>query len=342
MIFFKNLFDQLNNIIKDTKINYKKIVIKELNDKPDKYLKDNNFTSDNIHNYIIQNLKYCYEINYENNNIIYFRKDKIYRLPKIIKNIIFIIVIIKKLFNRKQSQKVFFFETNHKKKFPKKNKVLDSDNVNTALTYLESEDLNGDIILYRKEEVIKVLIHELIHSNYIDNNIIYSKNSILFSKIFCSNYGVLLNESFTETIACIINIYIILILNNKIKDFNSFSNEMLKNECIYSNYICSKIKTFYKIDKISNIIKKNDKCIEYFPQKTNVISYYFLKNILLHNIEKLDKLMVKYSNNYKIINDKFTIEIIKLILNDMKRLDKRLINIYDKNNSLKMSYYELK
>jgi hypothetical protein len=117
---------------------------------------------------------------------------------------------------------------------------------------------------------------------------------------------------------------------------------MFKNECTYSNYICSKIKTFYNIDKIGNIIKKNNKCIILFPQKTNVISYYFLKNILLNNIDRLDYLMNKYSNNYKINNNKFITELIKLIINDMKKIDKRLIYIYDKNNSLKMSYYELK
>jgi hypothetical protein len=193
---------------------------------------------------------------------------------------------------------------------------------------------------------MNLLIHELIHSNCIDKHIIYSKDSHVFSKIFCSNYNVLLNESFTETMACIINMYIIFILNNKVTDYSSFSNEMFKNECTYSNYICSKIKTFYNIDKISNIIKKNvDKeklCVEYFPQETNVISYYFLKNILLHNINKLDTLMLKYSTNYKITDNKFIIEIIKIVLDDIKRLDKRLININDNNNSLKMSYYELK
>ena len=115
---------------------------------------------------------------------------------------------------------------------------------------------------------------------------------------------------------------------------------MFYNECIYSNYICSKIKTFYNINKISNIIKKNDKCKEYFLQETNVISYYFLKNILLHNIDKFDKLMMKYSKDYKIIDKQFIIDIIKLILNNINNIDKRLKNINDKNNSLKMSYYE--
>jgi hypothetical protein len=116
---------------------------------------------------------------------------------------------------------------------------------------------------------------------------------------------------------------------------------MFYDECIYSNYICSKIKTFYKINKICNIIKKNNQCKEYFLQETNVISYYFLKNILLHNIDNFDKLMMKYSKDYKIINNEFIIELIKLIMDDMNNIDKRLKNIKDKNNSLRMSYYDI-
>lgn len=338
MTFFETLYNNLYTIIKNTHIDSKLIYIKELHDKPDTYLKDNDFTSDNIQNYIMNHLKYSFEIKYENNTIIYFRKSNILnnKIPIIIKRILFIIVIMKKLFNRKQSQKVYFFETNRKKKFPKINNVLNSDNVNTALTYLEKEHLNGTIIIYRKEEVIKVLIHELIHSNCIDHKIIYSKNSKSFSKLFCSNYYVLLNESFTETIACIINLYIIHIL----KHSNKKLSKMFYNECVYSNYICSKIKTFYKINKICNIIKKNNQCKEYFLQETNVISYYFLKNILLHNIDNFDKLMMKYSKDYKIINNEFIIELIKLIMDDMNNIDKRLKNIKDKNNSLRMSYYE--
>jgi hypothetical protein len=353
MLFFENLFNDLNNIIKNTHINFKLVNIKELNEKPERYLNHNEFTSENVEKYIKNNLKYSYEINYENNCIIYFRKNKIINknLPKIIKTILFIIIIIKKLFNRKQSQKVYFFETTLKKKFPKKNTVLNPDNINTALTYLEEEHLNGDIILYRKEEVIKVLIHELIHSNCIDHKIIYSKNSRLFSKMFCSNYSVLLNESFTETMACIINLYIIFILeciygkdniHDKIIYNKKELDKMFYNECMYSDYMCSKIKTFYKIDKISNIIKNSKDCIEIFPQETNVISYYFLKNILLHNIKRFDKLMIKYSKDYKITDSKFILELIKLIIDDMKGIDNRFKNVNDKNNSLKMSYYEIR
>ena len=197
---------------------------------------------------------------------------------------------------------------------------------------------NGNIILYRKEEAIKVLIHELIHSNLIDEKLIFTNKNSTFTKLFCTNYKILLNEAFTETIACIINIFIIHIIHNlKISELN----KMFQNEFIYSNYICSKIKTYYKINKIKDIIKnsKHKTCINYFPQQTNVFSYYFLKNILLKNHIVLGSILKKYNTNYKINNNKAVIKIINLLINNMEDLDNRLIKIDDENKSLKMCVY---
>jgi hypothetical protein len=304
------------------------------------YLEDNDFTSKNIQNHIINKLKYGYEIAYDNNIIIYFTSKKIVQIPKLIKHMMFIIIILKKLFNRNYSQKLIYFETNKKKTFPRKNNIniitLNSDNVNTAVTFVDLHK-NGNIILYRKEEAIKVLIHELIHSNLIDEKLIFTDKNTQFTKLFCTNYKILLNEAFTETMACIINIMIIHILHKKKKDLN----EMFQNEFNYSNYICSKIKTYYNIDKITHIIKKNKSknCITYFPQQTNVLSYYFLKNILLKNHVYLGDLLEKYTLNYKIIDNLCVIKIMKLLINNFEDLDNRLVKIEDNNNSLRMSIY---
>lgn len=339
--FIISLYKNLKELINKTEIKKDEIKIKELKDKPEKYLIDNEFTSTNIKNYIIKNLRNCYEFTYDNNKIIYFSKNEINSLPKIIYKMMYVIVLIKKLFLRKYSQRIYYYETSNRKEFPKmKNKILDSDNVNTALTFLEDET-NGDIIIYRKEECLKVLIHELIHSNLIDEITIKSRTSREFRYFICSNYKILLNEAITETLACIINLLIICIIKNKtIKEMN----DMFKNEYYYSNYICSKIKSYYNIKNIKNIIKNNGnnkECITYFPQYTNVFSYYFLKNILLNNHIKFGEVYKKYSKNYKINDDMFNKVIIKLLKEDVNKLDKRVIDVKDNNKSLKMSYYEI-
>jgi hypothetical protein len=344
-IFYKNLYNDIKKIMERIKINKKEIKVEKINDNPNNYLLDNDFTSKEIKKYILNNLNESYKITYKNNIIIYFTKKNINKIVEssLIYKMIYIIILLKELFKRNYEQKVIYFETNKKKEFPKEeNKILDSNNVNTALTFIE-EEKNGDIIIYRKEECLKVLIHELIHSNCIDEDVIKSKESRNFRYIFCTNYKILLNEGITETLACIINLFIIGIKEKKTYEELEY---MYKKECMYSNYICSKIKSYYKINNIKDILKKtnnNKECITYFPQNTNVFSYYFIKNILINNHIKFGKIYKKYNKDYKINDEKFNKDIIKVIINEIKKdiLDKRLKKIKDNNKSLKMSYYEM-
>ena len=331
-------------LYKDIKNNFEKVLseninIQILNKKCESFFEDNEFTSNNIKNKI-EGLGYGYELNYINNTIIYFCEKKINKIiPKVIIHMFQIMVLLKKLFNKKNhKQKLIYFETKEKKKFPKKNIILGPNEVNSGLTILElyENDKNGDIILYRKEEALKVLIHELIHSNLIDSKIIFSNKTNEFSNMFCVNYKILLNEAFTESIATIINLFYIHFINKlKKKDLDI----MFYNEMKYSYYICNKIIKFYNINDISDVLKKNNTCINNFPQKTNVFSYYILKNIILsRHIEFTEKLN-KYSKDYKINSDIFIVEMIKIIINNMNI---QKIKINDKNKSLRLCLYELK
>ena len=66
-----------------------------------------------------------------------------------------------------------------------------------------------------------------------------------------------------------------------------------------------------------------------------------LENILLINHLSYGELYKKHNKKYKIVNEKFIDDIIKLLINDINKIDKRLTKIEDKNKSLKMSYYEI-
>jgi len=95
---------------------------------------------------------------------------------------------------------------------------------------------NGDIIIFRKEENIKVLIHEMFHSNYRDLMLIRHMNNSEFTDNFCTDYDILLNESYTEFNATIMNIfYISLIISDihsKYKSFSSLLSYILKSDLI--------------------------------------------------------------------------------------------------------------
>jgi hypothetical protein len=342
--FFMDLYKKIKKIIKSkniNNININSINIILVNDKPNKYLVENKFTSKNIYNKILNKLKYCHKCIFGNNTLIYFTEKKVIN-NNIIINIFKIIKLLKTLFKRENyEQTIIYFEIDEKKKFPKiKESALGPDNVNSGLTFLDTHK-NGNIILYRKQEVLKVLIHELIHSNLIDSNIIFSKNLKDFSNKFCVNYNILLNEAFTESFATIINLfYIHIICNFNIKELDN----MFYNELYYSDYICSKIINFYNILKISDVLKKGDYCKSNFPQKTNVFAYYILKNILLKKHIEFGKILEKYniSKDYKLCCENGIVELINLIMKNINILDNNIINIKnDNNNTLRLCLYEI-
>jgi hypothetical protein len=333
--FFMNLYDQMKSILK--KNDFGEIKITKMNHLPNQYLKDNNFTSKHIKDVILKKLVFSYKITCDNNTIIYFTSKEIKNtnhIPPIIVHMCKIIHLLKSLFNRKYSQKIIYFETLEKKKLPKRKMTLGPNEVNSGLTFLDF-DTNGEIILYRKEELLKVLIHELIHSNLIDEKLITSAVSKQFSNLFCVDYKVLLNEAVTETLATIINLFYIHIY---CKFAKKSLNDMFKMEVLYSNYICNKILDYYGILDINDIIKNNQMCKVNFPQKTNVLSYYILKNVLLKNYIELGNLLKKCSSNYK-INISCIDQIIILI---MKNIGKnKYITCNDKSDSLRLCLYEL-
>ena len=340
--FFMNLYNDMKHILKKNKINSNSVIIDKLEEKPLNYLKDSNFTSDNIKNNIISKLKYCYKIKNDNTEIIYFSSKKIIynKLPIIIEHMLVIIKLLKIVFNRNKYQKIIYFETLQKKKLPKKNnKILGPNEVNSGLTFIHSHE-NGEIILFRKEEILKVLIHELIHSNSIDRKIIFSSQLKEFNNHFCSNYKILLNEAFTESLATIINLFYI----NIYCKFNKKNlDKMFSYEIKYLNYICSKVLFYNKIEKMSDIIKDNNNCKTKFYQYTNVFSYYILKNILLTQHIQFSKILEKYTSDYKINNENAINEIIQLIINNINIIDNKVYDVSkDKNNSLRLCLYELR
>ena len=133
-------------------------------------LVDSNFIPQKIEEYIRENIKYKYvcSYNYKNNiiNIEYYcsKKKKNTDLFKIIvKRIIFMMIIS----NTYKNLNIEIYDTPFKKEFHcnnhKKCGNLSHNNVNSGLSYL------NNIVIFRREEMLKLLIHELIHALDIDN-----------------------------------------------------------------------------------------------------------------------------------------------------------------------------
>ena len=331
--FFNNLYNDFTKNIKN--INLKNVNLKKID--CEHSIEFNNFLSEEVYNKM-NKLNNCYIINYENINIKYFTKRSLKRIPLKFYDYLKIIKTLKILFNRNDyKQNIELYDLNLKKVFPKKDNILGPDNVNTAWCMINTHN-NGSIVIYRNEELIKVLIHELLHANKVDSELIFSNTSKEIDKKICSNYNILLNEGFTETYSTIIHLYWIGYKLNKSK---KYINSLFNNEIKYSMYICSKIFKYYSIDNINKIIKNNNKCKLIFKQKSNVFSYYIIKLILFINIKDFSNLMENYTKYYSIYNKKFLKEFLNLILKNLKNINKYLIKINDKNKSLKLVLYDL-
>ena len=269
-------------------------------------------------------------------------------------------LIINILFCNLQSIRYNIILSDLKKSKTIKTKILSPNEINTGSTLaIGYKPIN----IWRKEELVKVGIHELIHclrfdiknyptdllKMYYDNFCIETNNCNFDDYYNCSNL-IFPNEAYTESIAQIFNCLFkeieyskLLKYNNNNNIYNKFINN-LEKELIYGLFQVKKILNLYKFNSFKDFIKSN-KCPSTLVQKTNVFSYFFIRTSILfnlsgfldllntneniqntnENIQNIPELRIK--NNYNIIK-KYTLFNIKNLKN--KNFNK-LIELYNKD-----------
>ena len=201
---------------------------------------------------------------------------------------------------------VYLYFTSLEKNLPDSNiLILDEINVNTAFTTTCPKD--SEIVVFRKEEWFKVFIHETFHNfglDFSDMNNDFANNCIL--NIFKVNSQVNLYESYTEFWAEIINAsFCSFFLTKEKTNFDDFlSNfEILINfERTFSffqlvktlNFMGLTYKDLYSTTEQSHILREN-----LYKEKTNVLSYYIIKTILINNYQ--GSLSWCKSNNFSLL-----------------------------------------
>ena len=126
------------------------------------------------------------------------------------------------------------------------------------------------VVVYREEEVIKVLIHELIHAlgiDYAEAHTDIMEQSI--AKEFHTNKPLRVNESFTDTWACLLNTCLYASLHQHVRKAMKPSFEMIF--MMEQKYIISKGSQV--MERVYNMRKQHGSWIE----QTHVISYYIIK-----------------------------------------------------------------
>ena len=152
-------------------------------------------------------------------------------------------------------------------------------NINSAVTN------TIDIIIYRKEELLKSIFHELIHFHNLDFRTIPSEiiSYLIKTHNIKSDNEYLLYECVTEALANILNN---IFISRNIKEFTS----NLQNEILFSTFQLAKILTICKFkhwDEFANTSTNSNTSNpkKHFKQESCVMSYYILKFYILMNLD---------------------------------------------------------
>lgn len=171
------------------------------------------------------------------------------------------------------------------KKEISENNHLTSYNVNSGFTIRDYYKGESKIVIFREEEVIKVLIHELLHSFDLDSKSVRDRYDIRFSKLFEKETEINLNESFTESFACLLNVCLASIYisrKNKVSLSGVF-RKVLDHERRYILSVGERVGRYNMTNR---------------REQTNITSYYVLKAINWKKIEDFVDYVIKH--NYTI------------------------------------------
>ena len=308
----EGLFYFLNKIkYKFKKIKYEKIKYFSLNSKfiSEKYIKKAE---------LLQNsCKYIYLIN-ENlvlNINIHYNDENIEKFIKEIINVISFMSSISK--NDINELTINYYLLEYKKEFLF-NDYLDVEEVNSGFCI-------GNVInIYRKEEIQKVTIHELIHAFNYD----YRLDTNNIEQHYNNKYNIISNpvntfEGYVEFWAIIINSF--LISKQKKKSLDYFIL-FINIEQHFSNYQYNII--------INNYIKNNININQY----TNILSYYIIKNELINNINYVLKYFSINNIDYIKTNNNSVISLLSK-LNLKKKIYNKINTNTSKFSCLELDYF---
>lgn len=159
-----------------------------------------------------------------------------------------------------------------KKRLPAKKMAITTEHINSGYCYINSDSKNTNIVVYRREEAYKVLIHELLH---FFNTFPYDHDiQKCFEKHFSSVSNTInVNEALVELNALCLNCRIIANLTN-----NPYM-KLLNEEFVFSTKQVRKLLAQQNV-KFENIIQ--NKFV--WNEKTPAFSYFVLKHIFLANM----------------------------------------------------------
>lgn len=263
------------------------------------------FIAIDIKNEILnQDLYYYYKFEYEYNNINNI-KNIIYlailkndnNLKTYIKQLIIgskILIFLSIISKNKYPLKAYIFLTNYKK--ISNGDKFDPININSGYTRFSM--LDTFIVVYRKEEYIKVLIHEAIHFYKLDRY--FNQFGLLQDYLpFEFKSDDIITEAFTDFYAInYYNIFIFLYLKKKTKsDFIKIYQQQFDfiEKQATNIILLSKVNITNKINNTTNVLS-------YYVLKYILFKYYYDKNLFQIDKEEFKEIINKMIEFIKIQN----------------------------------------
>ena len=279
-----NDMNEINNSLKSKFINHSK----------DEILK-------NIKQKLIFNIDSIKITIYYNNYI------KVNEIDYMIYNILTIYFGLQNLYNnntnnnKKLDLTIFYCDI---KKMYTSESFISYKNMNSGLAY------SNNIILFRKEELLKVFIHELMHFLGIDNNYHIENNNKKLTNIFKFESENNFNEAYTEFAALFIHTFyvsFIMFENNFILTLKLFKI-LFYYEINFSLIQVVKFLNLYKLDFLDFFYTTK------YTETTNAFSYIYLKFLFLLDYQYFLN-MILNNNNISQFNEHNIINYIQYLKN---------------------------
>ena len=213
-----------------------------------------------------------------------------------------------------------------KRVLPASKAPITAFHVNGGVTWWNDMMLDARVLVYRREEIIKVLTHELIHAFNLDEKHIERKHEEWFNSHFgirCKS--ITLNESFTDALAVLIN----TVVYSRVSNTDVHAN--LRREIRHMVKTAATVLNHLGYQKIGNKLKIPGQVCE----NTHVTSYYVLKAAVFSDVGNFMELL---SSNRMCINvEKYTAFLRAAIGHFEQKIDLNVI----KTEKLKMTCLDI-
>lgn len=241
----------------------------------------------------------------------------------------------------KRDMNLVLIDTPVKKQYTKNTKVLTNHEVNSGVTIKYLQDNTCYVYIYRREEMSKVLIHELIHALEIDKVTLDPvKEERLRSFFGVTNDTLHVNETFTDTLACYVHTMVYTILERMVSGTALSRKHWRNNLQMETKYVLGQAR------RLLDFYGHFDDKARWFPHQrfhehTHTVAYYILKGAAFSQLERWETYMRKH--DWKLRDEQWFIDLLESsVFRQSSKFWKEMhVVAYDPSFSLRMTTLDI-